>query len=493
MINETLIFEEMHRSGMDSDSAAVSRMTQVRNEALVMGYARHISLDTLTIGEAELRAEFRKFKTKLKARYLYGKSEADAWKLKDEIERGATFDSLARKVFDDPGLANNGGDLGLFGWGEMEPGLEDAAYSLAIGQVSEPIKLKIGYAIVRVDDLVEQPITSEYDYLQAEEKLAQAIKRRKVLHLLTDATSSIGSELSVEFDDRTVRALFAGWQSLVVDDPAKLPEKAQPNPQDTLGAMPFMKFSRGSWTVGDFLGKLAQTTIRERKRVKTADDLKTIATGLATRDVLLERAHSAGLEADTDVVNQVKRVGDEYFLRRWSSSVQDTVGHAGWDEGELMKNFEEHRADNVLPPEVNVGEILVRTESEARVIRKRIDEGASFSGLARQKSIRLWAAKRGGELGFGTKTTFGALGDTFLTSRTGALIGPQFVDPYFGVFKVLAKRNGRPKTFAESRDDIIKSLTFMRKQEVMKQAVEKLRSRTGVTIHEDVLAQVAVH
>ena len=109
MINETLIFEEMHRSGMDADSSAISRMTQVRNEALVMGYARHISLDTLTIGEAELRAEFRKFKTKLKARYLYGKSEADAWKLKDEIERGATFDSLARKVFDDPGLANNGG------------------------------------------------------------------------------------------------------------------------------------------------------------------------------------------------------------------------------------------------------------------------------------------------------------------------------------------------------------------------------------------------
>src|SRR2546426_12796479 len=106
--------------------------------------------------------------------------------------------------------------------------------------------------------------------------------------------------------------------------------------------------------------------MRERKKVKTADHLKTLAAGLATREVLLERARAGGLEGDSDVVNQVKRVGDEYFLRRWSSSVQETVGRAGWDEQELMKNFEEHRADHVLPPEVNVGEILARTKEEAR-------------------------------------------------------------------------------------------------------------------------------
>jgi foldase protein PrsA len=491
MINESLIFDDLHRSGMDADSASVARMTQVRNEALVMGYARKISLDTMTIGEGELRQEFSRFKTKVKARYLYGKSEAEAWRLKEEIEHGATFDSLARGVFEDPGLANNGGDLGIFGWGEMEPGLEEAAYSLTIGQVSEPVKLKIGYAIVRVDDRIEQPITSEYDYSQAREKLAQAVRRRKVLNLLTEATASIGKELSPTFDDRAVDALLDRWQSLPADGRGMTEPPRET--ADTLGSTAFMKFSRGSWSVGDFLGKLAQTNVRERKRVKTAEDLKTLATGLATREVLLERGHAAGLEGDSDVVNQVKRVGDEYFLRRWASSVQDTVGRRGWDERVLMNYFEGHLADYVLPPEVNVGEILVRTKEEARVIRKRIDEAASFPALARQKSIRLWAAKRGGELGFGTKTTFGALGDTFMNAKTGALIGPQFVDPYYGVFKILAKRDGRPRTFAESRDDIIKSITFLRKQEVMKQAVDNLRTRTPITIHEDVLAEVSIH
>ncbi|HYQ86657.1 MAG TPA: peptidylprolyl isomerase [Bacteroidota bacterium] len=494
MINETLIFEDLHRSGMDADSAAISRMTQVRNEALVMGYARQISLDTMTIGEAELGEEFRRFKTKVKARYLYGKSEEEAWKLKDRIERGATFESLAREVFEDPGLANNGGDLGLFGWGEMEPGLEEAAYSLRIGQVSEPIKLKIGYGIVRVDDRIEQPITSEFDYSQAKEKLEQAVRKRKVLRLLTDATSAIGSELSPTFNEPAVTAVFARWwQSVVADDPPKYPEEAQVHPEVSLAAMPFMKFSRGSWTVGDFLGRLAQTTTRERKRVKTADDLKTVATGLATREVLLERAHAAGLEEDSDVVNQVKRVGDEYYLRRWASSIQDTVGRAGWDEGELMKYFEEHRAEHVLPPEVNIGEILVRTESEARVTRKRIDEEGGFSDLARKKSIRLWAAKRGGELGFGTKATFGVLGDTFLNAKIGEVIGPQRVDPYYGIFKILAKRDGRLKTFGESRDEIIRSLAFLRKQEAFKRAVDQLRSRTDIRIHENVLADIMIN
>ena len=492
MINEALIFDDLHRTGMDADSAAVARMTQVRNEALVMGYARHISLDTMAVTEKELEDEFRRSRSKVKARYLYAKTEDEAWRLKERVERGATFDSLAREVFQDPGLANNGGDLGYFGWGEMEPALEEAAFSLPVGGISDPLKMKIGFGIVRVDDRIEAPLASEQDYAAAKEKLTQSVRRRKVLSLLTGATRQIGEELSPRFNEPVVTALFGRLRAdSGVSPPVRLPEVSAP--ADTLAARPFMTFTGGSWNAGEFLRKLAGTTERERKKVTTIEDLKTVATGLATREVLLERAGAAGLAADSDVVRQVRRVGDEYFLRRWASSVQDTVGSRGWDEAELMHYFKEHADQYAIPPEVNVGEILVRTEAEARSVFRALKKGANFAGLARTKSIRLWAAKRGGELGFGTKSSFGILGDKFFNAGEGDVVGPERVDPYYGVFKILAKRTGRPMTFSEARDAVIRGLLFLKKQEAFQQAVARLRTRPGTTVHEHVLADIVIN
>jgi parvulin-like peptidyl-prolyl isomerase len=492
MINEALIFDDLHRNGMDSDSSAVARLTQVNNEALLMGYARHISLDTMTVTEKELQDEFRRSRSKVRAHYLYAKSEEDAWRLKEMVERGSTFESLARDVFQDPGLANNGGDLGYFGWGEMEPALEDVAFSLSVGSVSDPVKMKIGYAIVRVDDRVEAPLASENDYAAAKEKLLKSVRRRMVLSLLTTAASQIGQELAPVFNELAVAALYARTRSDSNGASRRLlPEEAAAS--DTLATRPFMTFKGGSWNVGEFIRKMAQTTERERRRVKSVEDLKTVAAGLATREILLDRARSSDLMHDSDVIRQVKRVGDEYFLRRWASSVQDTVGSHGWNEDELKAYFREHRDQYALPPEINVGEILVRTEREARTVLKQIQRGMKFSELAKAKSIRLWAAKRGGELGFGTKSSYGILGEKFFKAKAGDLIGPERVDPYYGVFKIFATRGGRPMTFDEARDRVIKSLTFVRKQEVFQRAVAHIRSRGEITVHEDVLATIVVN
>lgn len=66
---------------------------------------------------------------------------------------GRDFAALARQFSDGPG-ADKGGELGTFGRGEMDSALDEAAFGLKPGQVSEPIRTTAGFHLLRVDERI---------------------------------------------------------------------------------------------------------------------------------------------------------------------------------------------------------------------------------------------------------------------------------------------------------------------------------------------------
>jgi parvulin-like peptidyl-prolyl isomerase len=72
--------------------------------------------------------------------------------LKRRLELGEPFFSIARQYSDDIGNASNGGDLGFFLPGMLMPELEEVAYNLQIGQLSEPFFSTSGVHLLRVTD-----------------------------------------------------------------------------------------------------------------------------------------------------------------------------------------------------------------------------------------------------------------------------------------------------------------------------------------------------
>ena len=66
------------------------------------------------------------------------------------VINGETFATLAILYSEDPGSAKNGGELGLFGRGEMFPAFEAASFTLKSGEVSEIVETEAGYHILQL-------------------------------------------------------------------------------------------------------------------------------------------------------------------------------------------------------------------------------------------------------------------------------------------------------------------------------------------------------
>jgi peptidyl-prolyl cis-trans isomerase C len=75
---------------------------------------------------------------------------AKAQDLRKQILAGADFATLAKAESDDAGSAVKGGDLGAFKHGQMVAPFDQAAFSLPIGEVSEPVKSQFGYHIIKI-------------------------------------------------------------------------------------------------------------------------------------------------------------------------------------------------------------------------------------------------------------------------------------------------------------------------------------------------------
>ncbi len=61
---------------------------------------------------------------------------------------GQDFSDLARRFSNDSSTSADGGDMGLLGRGEMHPDLEEAAFGLGMGQVSDPVHTPRGFHVL---------------------------------------------------------------------------------------------------------------------------------------------------------------------------------------------------------------------------------------------------------------------------------------------------------------------------------------------------------
>lgn len=132
-------------------------------------------------------------------------AEDKAASLHQRLNQGESFDVLAKEFSDDPGSAEQGGDVGWITRGLMAKAFEDRAYTLEQGKVSEPVRTPFGFHLIEVTEI---KAGGAGDFEDLQETIDAAYRRAEAEQLFFDQAERL-ADLSYETPDSLAPAIEA--------------------------------------------------------------------------------------------------------------------------------------------------------------------------------------------------------------------------------------------------------------------------------------------
>src|SRR5699024_5690140 len=154
--------------------------------------------EDIEISDEDIQNHYDRLKVEIEAQHILVEDEETAEEVKKKLDEGEDFAKLAEEYSTDEGTAENGGDVGYFSVGEMDPEFEDEAYSMDVDTISDPVQSDFGFHIIKVTDKRDAEDIESFDEMKEtikrqliNEKIDPAEAREKIDSILDDANIDV--------------------------------------------------------------------------------------------------------------------------------------------------------------------------------------------------------------------------------------------------------------------------------------------------------------
>jgi len=392
---------------------------------------------------------------------------------------GANWDSLAKQTFTDSTLRKNGGYLGYFTWGDMDPAFEDTAYNMKIGEISSPVKTAEGYSIIKLVDRKSDPLLTEYNFLTKRANIIRTLKMMKKRPAEEKYINKIFDKNKLKFYDGNLRILLNVVTSI---NSKKIEQKFSLNKVCAV-------YGDKQFTDQQIFRKIEMIPSFPWKKITSIGDLKAAIKGFLIQDKLYQIA----LEKGYNKVEAVKKAYQDFVMNTFLQYKMNEIAYNTVIPDSVLKAYYKTNIDQFSGPrKMNVQEIIVKNKRLAYKIISLINKEKNFGLLAEKYSLRKWSAQNKGIIGLSPFSKFGNLKNSFWKAKINKIIGPIKIENYFGIFKVLKKIKRKPIDFENIKSLVLKRAQKDRKTKSVIEYLVKKRKHLPIKINLKLLASYKV-
>ena len=474
MINELLLYYYDSNEKVLNDPDYQKEIKENRKR-VILAYLKDKEIYAkITVNDQEVREAFSRVNEKLAARHLYAKTEEEANNLYELVKMGVDFNSLAKQVFTDSVLQNNGGYIGYFTWGDMDPAFEDVAYSLKVGEISKPVKTAQGYSIIKLEDRISNPLLTESEFQNKKSHLIDVIRMRKKDPAEKEYLNSVFDGTRLTFNNEILEKMLGDLfrKNDIESDNQKFQSEQ------------CVKYKDRIYTAAEIEQKLSGLSSSYKEKINSVETLIAAIKGVLINDILFNIAKSKGYDTTHVVLDKLDKYNMITYLEHKKSEI---VSNAQLPDSVVFSYYKDNIFSFSTERELNLQEILVNSEELANSIKELINQGSDFGELAKKYSLRKWSADNNGIMGFAPVTKFGSYKDLFWNAKVGEIIGPVEIQSVYGIFRLLGKVDGKPIDFNNIKSEVIKACQFENETDILRDYLNKLRSKVEVNINNDLL------
>ncbi|HUF09344.1 MAG TPA: peptidylprolyl isomerase [Rhodothermales bacterium] len=481
LINKKLFVFQAREQGVAEGPEFEFAVDRIRSKLLIDAYTAYVIYEGASVDENDLLDMFARMNTQLKARHLYARTYEAAQRLSERLQNGESFEDLAREVFQDSTLAHSGGSVGYFGFDEMDPAFENAAYSLKPGEISPPVRTAQGYSIIQLEDRFLHPLLTETEFASRKDRVQRYATVRKRFDSRKQHVRQILKELDVRIDEVTLEKL---WRRIRQD---RAPFDFD---EENLLNVTLISFTdadrRIEWTVSDFREAAVFVPEEQRAAITGLDAFTQFLEGLIVREEMIRRADALSMHDEPLFVETMEAAVDDWiyeaYRKRFAGSVvvpEDSVG--GY--------FDRFGHEFTVPERRLVREVLVDNRSLAEEILQRSKE-TPFERLAAEYSIRPGSRPAGGSLGYVARDQLGVLAESVFGAAEDEVLGPFEIQGRYAVLKVGERLPARPAGLEEVRGEIRERLRTVHEQRLLRDEVSGLKTKFTVLVADSVLYSI---
>lgn len=460
-LNRYVIVTFAEDQNWHKDELGQKQQALIERQVLMQEYERLILHKDITADEADLSELFRRFNTRVRASHIYAPDKATADSLYQRLLKGETFESLAKQVFSNKHLKENGGDLGFFTVDEMDPAFENIAYRLNPNEVAPPVRTQQGYSIIKVTDVVTKPLLTETEFANRKSALFDyAVKRNREMTTRRDLEQKTQAvRINPEVIDELFRVMKPNAESMRFD--TKLADATIVASLDGFD-LSMAEFRSEAALLADW-------------RFASKKALQEIIEGITYRTYAIQKVRKHPSFDQNFADKTIEATFHAWLVERFDTYLDEQVSI---DEPALLRLYQSNPEFQMGSLQLNLAELVTSSEQEAKAAIAELRKGASFKEVLLEYGVMGEALLYDGELGFRSIDSFGQFATQLKDLKPRQISEAlEYTPDRWLVYYCIDRQEAQKMSFEQAKENLIQ---MMKSEEIkkMRQSILDATKRT---------------